>query len=154
MTPVFRTQLASDAHRFSTRPTQGWNPVEGCHGQYFDATGASDVYNNDTFVGVSTEGLANPDDVAKHGEKMSHFTVTTRGVVTVMCDYDDAAQLKLLGHVKVKKGNRMYRGMPMRNPFSLANCDDKADIEKFSIGKLIAKPTEANRANEVRLLLL
>lgn len=152
MTPVFRTTAST--HSFSkfaqhTHTSGTWNPVQRCHAQHLD-----DDYSNVNFVGVSSDGLLNHHDVAKHGEKMSHFTVTTRGIVTVMCDYEDACTLKLLSHVKVAKSTRRYRGMPMKTPFTLEMCTGGDDTLDKSIGIVISKPNEVNRANEVRLLLL
>jgi len=152
MTPVFRTNDPSNPFpKFAqhTHTTGTWNPVQRCHAQYLDGD-----YNNENFIGVSSDGLLNHHDVAKHGEKMSHFTVTTRGIVTVMCDYEDACKLKLLSHVKVESSSRRYRGMPMKTPFTLKMCEDGDDILNNSIGIVISKPNEVNRANEARILLL
>jgi hypothetical protein len=150
MTPIFKTNDTTNDNRFGKRRPDEWNPVQPCHGQFLD--NADDAYDSKNFVGVSTDGLVNFHDVHKHGEKMSHFTVTTRGIVTVMCNYEDACKLPLLSHVKVAKSQHTYRGMPMKAPFTLALCNDD-EVATKSIGKLVSKPTEVNRANEVRLLL-
>merc|ERR1711935_968369 len=153
MTPVFATQQAPrsswQTKRNSTRTSDTGIP-EG-HGQHYD--GSSGEYSNKFFIGVTTEGLPGGADVVKHGAKMGHFTVITRGIVTVMCDYHDVCSIKMGTLVKVKKSDHKFRGMPINN-FSLTSCTNPADEVTNAIGILLSKPSEDDKANEARLLLL
>jgi len=145
MSPVFET--SNGTH--SNKRAQTDDGIKNTHGQWFD----DGPYTNDRFVGVSVEGLPNGGDVVKHGEKMAHYTVVTRGIVTVMCDYTDTQHIGLMKHVKVKCGERKYRGMGVNKFFSIEECTDQDDASKHSIGILLSKPTLDDKANEVRLLL-
>lgn len=163
MTPVFATQTQTTTKSWKASRNAShtsYNGIPEGHGQFVRTGAATDdeepnpQYENRFFIGVSTEGLPSGADVLRHGAKMGHFTVITRGIVTVMCDYHDVHNIPIGAHVKVKRCTHQFRGMGTENPFSLVGCTDSEDIEKYAIGVLLSKPSEDDKANEARLLLM
>lgn len=153
LSPVFRTNDLDTHSSRRRRQRDKWaednQNTMATHAQYYDGQ----TYDNENFVGVSHEGLPNGADVLKHGNSMSHYTVTTRGLVTVMCPYHDIQDVPLLSYMKVAPTDTKFKGIDTNQGFTLKQCT-LAERHTLAIGILVSKPDEINCANEARLLLI
>lgn len=108
-------------------------------------------YDRKNFVGVSGEGLPNGDAAQKHGGGATHFSIATRGLVTMMVNYDDLRGLHVLENVKVIKSERTFNGFdPLVGCFSLGRADGAHD----AIGILMSKPSKRHPSNQCQILLV
>ena len=109
-------------------------------------------YDSHQFLGISLQGLPNGVDAQRHGDGASRLSVITRGLVTVMCDYEDIKDINLLSFVKVKTNNqKKYKGFdPKTNFYSIEATNNSHE----AIGILYSKPDRRHKSNEVKILLL
>ena len=168
MTPVFKNPVPTRVRRTKrVRYTSDVNEHEyqDAHAQYVHRLGGSSHYTHANFLGVSTDGLPDGASAAKHPEQATHFTAITRGLVTVMCCYEDIKDLRIGDPVRI-----LFRtGTPTKphtwsgidlvgsatsqdGPFSLELTP--AGSENDTIGHVISMPGEKRfAANECTIML-
>jgi len=110
------------------------------------------IYERKNFVGMSGEGLPNGSAAQKHGGGATHFSVATRGLVTMMVNYEDVRKLEILSPVKVVPSSCRFNGFdPNVVCFTLA---DATKEKKFAIGILMSKPSRRHPSNQCQILLV
>ena len=109
-------------------------------------------HTNGEFVGVSMGGLADGAACHKFREAQNRLSVITRGMATVMCDYEKVKNIPLMTPVcfvprpNTKTGFIKFHA---KTPF----WDLAAAAGKPAIGILVGKPTDRHRSNDARVLL-
>jgi hypothetical protein len=160
LTPVFKTrryQQRAGAHRAKRYKTtfgasDGDDHITQVQG-YWAGNVVNDDYSRANFVGVTAEGLPDGQTASKFRGGATHFTVISRGLVTIMCDYGEAKRLEVGDWVKVTPSKNSWNGIgvaPNTRPFALAKTHTPL-ID--GIGYVVDLPTRRVPSNEVIVLL-
>jgi len=108
-----------------------------------------------TFLGVSSEGLPDGAAAVKFPSAATHYTVVTRGLVTVMACYRDVKDIPLRSYVRLKahdaSTDMKFSNFPGKYPMSLEACHRE---DAAAIGVLIRKPSTRAAMNECDVLLV
>ena len=176
MTPVFKTNVAGNpARKKRVRYTQdtNLNEYQAAHAQFCNVTDAAAAaaagaaagaagatyYTYENFLGVSTDGLPDGASAKRFPGQATHFTATTRGLVTVMCCWENVKQLRIGDPVMVTladtNGAHTWNGIGLseragNGPFTLKHSTDNAR----TIGYVVSRPDGVkDRANECTIML-
>jgi hypothetical protein len=159
LTPVFKTYnpRGGDRHRAKRYKTNFGasdddSHITGVHG-YWVGDAMSRSYDRANFLGVTAEGLPDGHSASKFRGGATHFTVISRGLVTIMCDYNEAKKLEIGDWVKVTRSKHTWNGIGVvgfSHPFALAKTHTPL-ID--GIGYVVDLPTKRLPSNEVIVLL-
>lgn len=105
------------------------------------------------FVGVSVDGLADGRAIARFNEASNRLSVITRGMCTVMCDFDMVDKIPLLSPVKFEIRDATKAGFSGFHDDTVWYDLVEALPPNAAVGILIGKPSQRYKSNDARILL-